>query len=265
MSFGNMPLDGGHLLLSPNERDELVSSEPKSQEFIKPFIGAREFLRSEDKWCIWLKDVSPRTLQQMPKVLERVQMVRDFRLMSKTPSTNSHASRSAEFRDTFNPSTFLVVPRVSSERREYVPLATYTRGEIAGDTCQIIPNATMYHFGVLTSQMHMAWMRAVAGRLESRYRYSKDIVYNNFVWPGATDAQQAEIEKLAQAVLDARAEFPDASLADLYDPLTMPPVLAKTHKALDHAVDKLYQKQPFATDADRVALLFEKYKEKIGD
>lgn len=261
MNFGNMPLDGGNLLLTPSEKEDLVSSEPTATNYIKPFIGAREFLRNEEKWCLWLKGANPGDLRLMTKTMQRVQAVRDFRLGSDTPSTNAHAVRSTEFRDTANPQNFIAVPRVSSERREYVPMALYTGGEIAGDTCQIIPNATHYHFGILTSQIHMAWMRAVAGRLKSDYRYSKDIVYNNFIWPSATDEQKAHIETLAQAVLDARAEFPNASLADLYDPLTMPPTLAKAHKALDRAVDKLYQKQPFATDAERVALLFEKYQE----
>lgn len=140
----------------------------------------------------------------------------------------------------------------------------FGKDQIAGDTCQVIPNATLYHFGILTSQIHMAWMRAVAGRLKSDYRYSKDIVYNNFIWPEVNENQKAEIERLAQNVLDARAEFPDASLADLYDPLTMPPVLTKAHKSLDRVVDRLYQSAPFADDVERVALLFDRYQETIN-
>lgn len=260
MNFGNMPLDGGHLLLTPAEKAELLQVEPAAEKYIKPFIGAKEFLHKEEKWCIWLKDANPSDLRQLPNVMQRAQSVKDFRLASNTPSTNQHALRPTEFRDTNNPQTFIVVPRVSSERREYVPIVMYDNGEIAGDTCQVIPDATFYHFAVLTSRMHMAWMRAVAGRLESRYRYSKDIVYNNFIWPEVTDTQKAVIETLAQAILDARAQFPDSSLADLYDPLTMPPILAKAHTALDRAVDKLYS-TPFTSDIDRVALLFEKYQE----
>ncbi|MCB9820053.1 class I SAM-dependent DNA methyltransferase [Candidatus Nomurabacteria bacterium] len=261
MSFGNMPLDGGNLLLAGDEKDALLDAEPAAKEFIKPFIGAKEFLRNETKWCLWFKGASPTALKSLPLVLARVRAVKDFRLASNTPSTNAHAIRPAEFRDTANPEKFVVVPRVSSERREYVPMAIYQNSEIAGDTCQIISNATLYHFGILTSQMHMAWMRAVAGRLESRYRYSKDIVYNNFIWPEVTDQQKAEVERLAQDILDARAKFPDSSLADLYDPLTMPPTLAKAHKTLDRYVDRLYQKSGFQNDPARVAHLFELYKE----
>lgn len=262
MSFGNMPLDGGNLLLTTSEKDELVSSEPEAEKYIKPFIGAKEFLRNEKKWCLWLKGADPSGVKQIPSIMERVQAVREFRLESDTKSTNIHAIRPMEFRDTANPKHFTVVPRVSSERRLYIPMAMYQNGEIVGDTCQVVPNATLYHLGMLMSQMHMAWMRTVAGRLKSDYRYSKDIVYNNFIWPEVTEVQKANLETLAQAVLDARAEFSNSSLADLYDPNTMPPVLIKAHKSLDRAVDRLYQKEPFATDADRVAMLFEKYKSK---
>lgn len=261
MSFGNMPLDGGNLLLTPAEKSELIAKEPAAEKYIKPFIGAKEFLRSEEKWSLWLKDASPSDLRQLPNVMKRVQAVKEFRLASNTPSTNQHAIRPTEFRDTNNPQKFIVVPRVSSERREYVPMAIYQNSEIAGDTCQVIPNTTLYHFGILTSRMHMAWMRAVAGRLKSDYRYSKDIVYNNFIWPEATEVQKVEIETLAQSVLDARAQFPDSSLADLYDPRTMPPVLAKAHAALDRAVDKLYGLPKEITDTDRVAKLFDLYQE----
>lgn len=264
MSFGNMPLDGGNLLLAPEEKAELLSVEPLADKYIKPFIGAKEFLRNEEKWCLWLKDANPSDLRQLPHVMQRVQAVKDFRLASNTVSTNQHAVRPTEFRDINNPSNFIAVPRVSSERREYVPMVIYDNGEIAGDTCQVIPNATPYHFAILTSRMHMAWMRAVAGRLESRYRYSKDIVYNNFIWPEVTEAQQAAISQLAQAILDARTQFPDSSLADLYDPLTMPPSLAKAHTQLDRAVDRLYRLKPFVTDAERVALLFELYQNAVA-
>ncbi len=261
MSFGNMPLDGGNLLINQVQRTELIADNPLVEKYIRPFIGAKEFLRSEQKWCLWLKEATPGDLRQMPLVMKRVQSVKEFRLASTRNQTVEKANEPSLFGEIRDFGVkFIVVPRVSSERREYIPIAAYHDGEIAGDTCQVIPDATLYHFAVLTSRMHMAWMRAVAGRLESRYRYSKDIVYNNFIWPDATDAQKADIEKLAQAVLDARAEFPSSTLADLYDPLTMPPALARAHKALDRAVDKLYQKEPFATDAERVAMLFELYE-----
>ncbi len=264
MSFGNMPLDGGNLILSNEEKIELTFKEPLSAQYIKELIGAKELLQGGKRWCLWLVGIDPSELRQMPEVLKHVEATRQFRLASNTPSTNDHAIRPAEFRDTANPDSYIVVPRVSSERREYIPMGFFGKDQIAGDTCQVIPNATLYHFGILTSQIHMAWMRAVAGRLKSDYRYSKDIVYNNFIWPEVNENQKAEIERLAQNVLDARAEFPDASLADLYDPLTMPPVLTKAHKSLDRVVDRLYQSAPFADDVERVALLFDRYQETIN-
>lgn len=262
MSFGNMPLDGGNLILSDSEKSDLILSEPNSAKYIKQLIGAKEFIQNSTRWCLWLVGVSPNEIQSMPKVMARIAKVRDFRLASKAPSTNEQAIRSNEFRDTQNPSNYILVPRVSSEKRLYVPMGFFGKDEIAGDSCQIIPNAGLYHFGILNSQMHMAWMRAVAGRLKSDYRYSKDIVYNNFIWPDTNQLQQAEIERLTRVILDARTQYPDASLADLYDPLTMPAVLAKAHHALDRAVDKLYSSEPLATDAERVALLFRAYQDK---
>jgi hypothetical protein len=263
MSFGNMPLDGGNLLLTDEEKIELVSLEPTAEKFIKPLIGAREFIHNEVRWCLWLEGANPSEMKKLPLVIRRVQSVREFRLGSKRPQTIKSAvtpSIFGEVRSSGEP--FVLIPRHSSENRNYVPIGMIKEGHISHDSCLIVLSAKLYHFGVLTSQMHMAWMRAVAGRLESRYRYSKDIVYNNFIWPEADNSQTSTIEKLAQAVLDARLEFPNASLADLYDPLTMPPVLAKAHKALDRAVDKLYQQKSFATDADRVAHLFQLYQQK---
>lgn len=189
-----------------------------------------------------------------------IQNVKEYRENAKGQETRQYATTPTTFRDKNAPATFLVVPRVSSERRKYIPIGFYDSEYIPGDTVMIVPNASIYHFGILTSRMHMAWMRTVAGRLKSDYRYSKDIVYNNFVWPDATEQQRTNIEQLAQVVLDARAQHSDASLADLYDPLTMPADLAKAHANLDRAVDKLYQPQPFATDAERVALLFKLYE-----
>ena len=195
--------------------------------------------------------------------MERVGRVRQMRLASvKTPTQNA-ASKPTLFMEIRQPdSNYVLVPSTTSENREYIPMGFFTKDDIANNSSHMVLNASLYHFGVLTSNMHMAWMRTVAGRLESRYRYSKDIVYNNFILPEADNSQTSTIEKLAQAVLDARLEFPNASLADLYDPLTMPPVLAKAHKALDRAVDKLYQQKSFATDADRVAHLFQLYQQK---
>ncbi len=262
MSFGDMPLDGGHFLLDDEAKVHMISRDKQIEKYIKPFIGAKELLHGEKKWCIWLKGVDPSVLRQMPDILAIIQNVRDFRLASKAPSTVAHSMRPAEFRDTANPKQFIIIPRVSSERRDYVPMAFFGDGEVPGDTCQIIPGATLYHFGVLTSKMHMVWMQTVAGRLENRYRYSKDIVYNNFVWPEVDEVKRTEVERLSQVVLDARAHFPEASLADLYDPLTMPPVLAKAHHALDRYVDRLYSPTGFPDDPARASHLFTLYQEK---
>jgi len=265
MSFGDMPLDGGNFLMTQSEKNEAVNLEPQTAPYIRPFIGARELLNNENKYCFWLVDADPSILKRSPSLMYRVNAVREFRLASKRTQTIEKAitpTMFSEIRD-FGKS-FVVVPRVSSERRDYVPMGIFDKEYIPGDTCQVIPNATLYHFGILTSQMHMAWMRAVAGRLESRYRYSKDIVYNNFIWPETTDEQRAEIDKLTQTILDTRAEFPDSSLADLYDPNSMPPSLTKAHDTLDRAVDKLYRKEPFATDAERVAMLFKRYQGAVN-
>lgn len=263
MSFGNMPLDGGNLILSDDEKDDFILSEPNAAQYIRKLIGAKEFIQNSARWCLWLVGASPNEIQSMPLVMARIAKVREFRLASKAPTTNEHAVRSTEFRDILNPAHYILVPRVSSEKRLYIPMGFFGKDEIASDSCQIIPNGNLYHFGILTSRMHMAWMRAVAGRLKSDYRYSKDIVYNNFIWPEVNEPQRADIEKLAQAILDARAEFPKASLADLYDPLTMPPVLAKAHHSFDRAVDKLYSSTPFASDTERVALLFKEHQRKV--
>jgi hypothetical protein len=188
--------------------------------------------------------------------------VRDFRLLSKAPSTRKYSDMPARFRQISQPrSNYLAVPEVSSERRHYIPMAFLTSDIICSNTIQFVPNATLYHFGVLTSEMHMAWVRYVCGRLKSDYRYSNSLVYNNFPWPTlVTPAQTAAIETAAQAVLDARAHFPRSTLADLYDPLTMPPALLKAHQALDRAVDAAYRKQPFTAERDRIEYLFAEYQ-----
>lgn len=263
MNFGNMPADGGNLILSAEERDEIITRYSTAEKYIYELIGAKELIQGGTRYCLWLGDASPTEVRQIPPILERVEKTRAVRAASSRPNLADIPALFAQI--TADPTKYehaIAIPRHSSENRNYLPMGFFDNEKVIGDTCMSVPDATLCHFGILTSQMHMAWMRAVAGRLESRYRYSKDIVYNNFIWPAeVTDEQKAEIEKLAQAVLDARAQFPDASLADLYDPLTMPPVLAKAHKALDRAVDGLYRKEPFATDADRVAMLFEKYQQ----
>lgn len=262
MVYGNMPADGGELIFDREEKDRLVRANPETEKYIYRLLGGRELLNGGDRWCLWLPRANPTDLRLMPLVLEKIEKVRQIRLSSSRPQLAEKPAIFAQV--TCDPATYetsIAVPRISSERRSYIPMAFIDNSIVVTDLLQMIPSGTLYHFGILTSQMHMAWMRAVAGRLKSDYRYSKDIVYNNFIWPEVTDEQKVEIEKLAQAVLDARAEFSGSSLADLYDPLAMPPQLVKAHKSLDRAVDKLYRSGGFATDTERVALLFERYRE----
>lgn len=266
MSFGNMPLDGGHLLLSDEDKNKFILEEPRAEKFIKPLISAFEFLNGGKRWCLWLIDAEPSELKQMPEVLKRAELVKKFRLESKAPSTQKFAATPTLFRDRNQPESFIVVPRVSSENRKYIPMGFFDLNSIVSDTCMSIPNGTLYHFGILMSVMHMAWVRTVCGRLKSDYRYSKDIVYNNFPWPeNPTEKQVQAIETAAQKVLDVRAEFPNSSLADLYDPLTMPPTLVKAHNELDKAVDLAYRPQPFTSEANRMVYLFELYEKYTAD
>lgn len=260
MAWGNKPTDGGHFILTEEEKASAIAEEPSIEKYIHRYIGGGDFLNNNLRYCLWLKDADPTDIKNSSFIKMRVERVRTFRAQSTAPTTQAYAEYPTLFRQISQTNnSYLAIPEVSSERRRYVPIAFFEADVICSNTVQFITDATLYHFGILTSGMHMAWMRAVAGRLKSDYRYSKDIVYNNFIWPEVTNDQHAEIERLAQAVLDARAQFPTASLADLYDPLTMPPALSKAHKALDRAVDKLYQKQPFPSDPARVAHLFELY------
>lgn len=261
MWFGNMPLDGGNLLLSEDEKLELLKKEPQALKWLKPCLGADEFLNGKKRWCLWLVGIKPNELRALPEVLKRIEAVKAFRLASKAESTRVHAARSAEFRDIRLPSTYILVPKVSSERRQYIPMGFFDSNTITTDLNFMIPNATLYEFGVLESNMHMAWMRTVCGRLKSDYRYSAKLVYNNFPWPDSDSKHRQKIEKAAQAVLDARALYPESTLADLYDPLTMPPELTKAHKTLDKAVEQAYRKEKFIDDLERLRFLFERYQQ----
>lgn len=262
MRFGSMPRDGGNLLLDDEERKELLTTEPGSAPYILPFVGAHGFLNGESRWCVWFDGKNPAILRSLPNLLARVEKVREFRLASKAASTRKFAATPYLFCQIAQPeSDYILVPRHSSENRSLIPMGFFGPDKIAADSCSTIPGATVFHFGVLQSTMHMAWVRYTCGRLESRYRYSKDIVYNNFPWPESpSDKQRAAIEQAAQGVLDARAAFPDSTLADLYDPVTMPPTLVKAHQTLDRAVDAAYGRRSFHTDAERVAFLFERYQ-----
>ena len=266
MTTGNRPADGGHLIIEAEDYDAFVASEPRAVPYIKKLVGAVEFINNKRRYCLWLVGVSPAELRKMPKVMERVQACKMDREESPDVGRQKLAEKPALFRETNNPETFIVVPAVSSERRRYIPMGFLDASTIATNLVTIIPDATLYHFGVLTSNVHMAWMRAVCGRLKSDYRYSKDIVYNNFPWPKPTETQRTKIEQTAQAILDARALYPDSSLADLYDEVTMPPELRKAHQQNDRAVMEAYGFWgKLNTEPACVAALMEMYKGLVGE
>jgi type I restriction-modification system DNA methylase subunit len=261
--FGSMPNDGGGLLLKPDEKAALLAVEPDAAPWIRPFMGADEFINGGERWCLWLKDCPPETLAALPHVQKRVDLVRQKRLESARPSTQKLAEVPHLFGEIRQPEgRYLLVPSVSSERRSFVPIGYIDSQVIVSNLAFAIPNATPYHFGMLNSTMHNAWMRAVCGRLESRYRYSNTIVYNNYPWPTPSEAQQAAIEAAAQSVLDARAQHPDKSLAWLYDPdnLRKNKSLQAAHDAVDEAVDEAYGYDKSNDDTSRVAYLFDLYE-----
>ena len=259
---GNQPTDGGNLIIEASELDEFLENEPLAKNYIKKLVGAKEYINSLDRYCLWLVNVPPSELRKMALVMERVKKVKEMRLSSPDKGTQKLADYPTLFRETNNPKTFIVVPSVSSENRKYVPMGFLDENTIPTNLVLIIPEASLFHFGIITSNVHMAWMRAVCGRLEMRYRYSKDIVYNNFPWPTPTDEQKAKIEQTAQAILDARALYPDCSLADLYDELTMPVELRKAHQANDKAVMQAYGFWgKLNTESECVAELMRMYKE----
>ncbi|MCL5060797.1 MAG: class I SAM-dependent DNA methyltransferase [Candidatus Thermoplasmatota archaeon] len=262
IGIGNKPIDGGHYLFTDGEKAEFLHREPQAEKWFRRWLGADEFINGYQRWCLWLGDCPPGELRRMPEALKRVEAVRQLRLASKSPPTQKLAQTPTRFHvENMPDSTYLLIPEVSSERRDYIPIGFMHPDTLCSNLVKIVPNATPYHFGVLTSAMHMAWVRSVCGRLKSDYRYSAGIVYNNFPWPDASaDKTRQAIEAAAQAVLDARALFPGTTLADLYDPLTMPPALLKAHHKLDAAVDKAYGKTGFKSDAERVAFLFQRYQ-----
>jgi hypothetical protein len=260
---GSIPADGGHLILEAAERDLLLAAEPQAAAWIRPYLGADGFINDHMRYCLWLVDCPPQTLRGMPAVLARVEGVRRMREGSAKAATREKASIPTRFTENRQPLSgrYLALPRTSSENRVYIPIGFLDYLVVAANDLQFVPEATRYHFGVIGSAMHMAWMRITSGRLESRYRYSVKYTYNTFPWPEPTDKQRAAIEAAAQGVLDARAAHPGASLADLYDPLSMPPDLVKAHHALDKAVDAAYGYKAAATDAARVAFLFVRYQQ----
>ncbi|MDQ2925599.1 MAG: class I SAM-dependent DNA methyltransferase [Acidobacteriota bacterium] len=261
ISFGSMPNDGGFLILDAAERKALLSAHPALKPFIRPFIGSEEFINSIPRYCLWLQDISASQLRTFPEVLKRVMEVRKVRLSSTRSTTRDLAKTPSLFGEARQPSRkYLLIPGVSSETRRYIPMAFMRKEVIANNLVYVSQDATIYHFGVLTSLMHMAWVRSTCGRLKSDYRYSAGIVYNNFPWPEPTPKQRKTIETAAQAVLNERDRHPNATLADLYDPLSMPPRLVKAHQTLDRAVDAAYGRTAFASEAERVAFLFTLYE-----
>lgn len=265
MRMGTKPVEGGHLIFGPTDRPSFLEQEPNAAEFLVPFIGAEEFINGGARWILSLSKASPDQLRTLPHVRDRLRRVREYRAASKKAKTRQLAEYPTAFEVVTIPEqAFLAIPEVSSERREYVPIGWMEPPTIPSNKLLIVPEAKRWHFGLLTSRAHMAWLAHVGGRLESRFQYSPGMVYNTFPWPEASATQKAKIEALAQAVLDARDAHPTSSLADLYDPDTMPANLRKAHIALDAAVDKLYRAKPFGSDRDRVEHLFGLYEAMVA-
>ncbi|SEH07461.1 DNA methyltransferase [Candidatus Venteria ishoeyi] len=292
MVYGNKPVDGGNLFLSPEEKKVLLDKQPQAEKWIKPVLGAQEFINGKERWCLWLVGISPKELRAMPEILKRVEAVKQMRLNSIDAGARKLADRPTEFRDTRLPETYILVPSVSSERREYVPMGFFDSNTVSTNLNLMIPNAGLYEFGILESKLHMTWMRTVAGRLKSDYRYSAKLVYNNYPWPdsetcaGNWKKAKQTVESAAETVLKVRAKYQGGvddeslldsvdryislagrfvsgegnTLADLYDPLTMPADLRKAHQKLDAAVERCYRKEKFKTDAERLSFLFARYQ-----
>ena len=264
---GSSPVDGQNLLLSEDEYLELIKKEPDSKKFVFKFLGAKEFLHGIHRYCLWLVGANPSEIQKLPLIKERIKKVRDFRLNSTKAATRKFAETPMVFMENRQPATnYILLPRHTSQNRKYIPMDFLPPNVICGDANIAMPTATLYHFGVLESNVHMAWMRAICGRIKSDYRYSNDIVYNNFPWPTPTDAQKAKIEKTAQGILDARAKYPDSSLADLYDEVLMPPELRKAHQANDRAVMEVYGFWgKLNTESECVAQLMKMYQKLVDN
>ncbi|PSU21260.1 class I SAM-dependent DNA methyltransferase [Photobacterium phosphoreum] len=261
--YGNKPIDGGYLFLTTHEKDELVKIEPEAEKWIKRAMGATEFINGKDRWCLWLDGISEQELLAMPFVWERVQNVALLRKKSSDKGAQKLAERPHLFRDLRNPESYILVPIHSSERRTYVPMGLFSSDVISTNANSILPYGTLYEFGILSSLLHNDWLRLVAGRIKSDYRYTASVVYNAFPWPSVTDDQRKEIEALAENILFVREDFPGKTLAELYNPDTMPIELLQAHQDLDVAVDKLYRAKPFKDTLERLSFLLERYEELI--
>ena len=273
IGIGNKPIDGGNYLFTKEEMELFLLKEPASKKWFKPWYGASEFINRKPRYCLWLGDCSPNELREMPECLKRVEAVRAFRLASKSAGTVKLAEKPTHFHVENMPKhNYLIIPRHSSEKRRYIPFGYMDSSTLCGDANLMMPDAQLYHFGILESNVHMAWMRVICGRIKSDYRYSAGVVYNNFPWPTLTDAQRVKIEQTAQAILDARALYPDSSLADLYDELTMPPELRTAHQKNDAAVMEAYGfrkigddgKKHWLTESETVAELMKMYQALVN-
>lgn len=261
IGIGNQPIDDGNYLFTKQEMEEFIKSEPKSASYFKKWYGSREFINGLERYCLWLGECSPKELRSMPECMKRIENVRQFRLSSKRASTIKLADMPTRFQTENMPSgNSIIIPETSSENRKYIPIGFISPEILCSNAVRLIPNATLYHFGILTSNVHMAWVKTVCGRLEMRYRYSVNVVYNNFPWCNPTPEQKSKIEQTAQGILDARAKYPDCSLADLYDETTMPPELRKAHQANDFAVMAAYGFNRKITESECVAELMKMYQ-----
>ena len=268
MQKGSQPTDDGYFVLSPEERNELISQFPDATQLIRPFIGAKEYINGlSDRYCIWLQDVSPAKYAHIPLIRERIAKVKEFRLNSRKAKTRKDADTSMLFQEIRQPkSDYILVPRHSSENRRYIPLGFMSKEYICGDSNLLIPNASLYEFGILVSNIHMAWMRTVSGRLKSDYRYSAQIVYNNFIWPQADEKQRTRISETSERILDVRQKYPDASLAVLYDDDLMPHDLRRAHQDNDRAVWEAYGRAwPIGDESACVAHLMKLYQAKVSE
>ncbi|MBQ9273199.1 MAG: class I SAM-dependent DNA methyltransferase [Succinivibrio sp.] len=266
VGIGNKPIDGGFYLFTQEEMDAFVAAEPAAAQWFRPWYGAKEFINGNKRYCLFLQHCPPSELRRMPRCLERIEAVRNCRLASVSSGTRKLAATPLKFHvENFPTGTYILVPRVSSERRTYVPMGFMSPEDLTSDSAHIIPDATLYHFGILESSVHMAWMRTVCGRLKRDYRYSKDVVYNNFVWPNASDFEKEKIGATAQAILDARELYPETTLADLYDPLTMPLELRQAHEQNDRAVLAAYGLKANIPEPEIVTHLFRLYETKVTE
>ena len=266
ISFGSMPNDGGNFLLTDEEKEELIKQESLSEKYIKPLLSASEFLNGKNRWCLWLEDLNPNDLKSMPLVKQRVENVKKLREESSREATKKLAEYPTLFGEIRQPKTeYIGIPLNTSGNRIYIPFGYFPKDFISNNTMSVVAKSSLFHFGVLASIMHMSWIKYICGRIKSDYRYSNELVYNNYPFPkNVSEKQKKAVEEKAQNVLNIRSQFSDCSLADLYDPLSMPPNLKKAHQELDKAVDNCYGSKSFKNDKERIEFLFGLYEEYLN-